>query len=122
MPCSTLPNILPPRCPPFMTTSRRSSRRTVWIAKRQRLLSKTSKRCIRSGDFEPACPSAPLVLRILPLQFLFHPRVMVPPESGQVLGDLNGSIVGGQDVDQNRDFAERDARRRRHAVKFLNAN
>jgi len=39
-------------------------------------------------------PLSPLVLWVLALQFHFQLRVRLAPESGKILGDLDGAIVG----------------------------
>lgn len=64
---------------------------------------------------------APLVLRILPLQFLLELRVMFAPEAGEVLRDLNRAHVGCKDVKKNRDSAHGDFGRGIDVVEFLDA-
>src|SRR5262249_49228689 len=54
--------------------------------------------------------SAPLVFRILALQFRFDTRVMFAPEAGKVTGDLNRTHAGCKNMDIERNTAHRDQR------------
>jgi hypothetical protein len=61
------------------------------------------------------------VLGIFALEFLFEARVVFAPEAGEVLGDLDGTHVGGEDVDENGNAAHRDFWGGVDVVQLLNA-
>src|SRR5208282_3562809 len=65
--------------------------------------------------------SSPLVLRILALEFLFELGVGLAPEVGQVVGDLDGAIVRGEDFDADGGAAIGHPQPLFHAVQILNA-
>ena len=65
--------------------------------------------------------SAPFVLGVFALEFLFDPRVVLAPEAGEVLGDLDGALAGGEDVDEDGDAVHRDAGGGVDAVELLDA-
>ena len=61
------------------------------------------------------------MLGIFALQFLFEARVVFAPEARQILGDLNGTHVGRENVDEDRDAPHRDFGCGVDVVEFLNA-
>ena len=65
-------------------------------------------------------PLAPLVLRILPLQFRFQLRIGLAPERPEILGHLHGAVVRREHFDTYWDAAGGDGERVR-AVQVLNA-
>jgi hypothetical protein len=61
------------------------------------------------------------VLGIFALKFLFEAGVVFAPEAGEVLGDLDGTHVRGEDVDENGNAAHRDFGGGVDVVQLLNA-
>jgi len=61
------------------------------------------------------------VLGIFALEFLFQSRVVFAPETGEVLGNLDGAHVWREDVDENRNAAHSDFGCGVDVVEFLDA-
>src|SRR5260370_17451344 len=63
----------------------------------------------------------PGVARVLPGELASDGRVVTTPEAGQVIGDLDCPLVGGKQVDDQRNPPTQDGRPLRHSEEVLKA-
>jgi len=61
------------------------------------------------------------MFRVASLEFGFDARVVVAPKAGEVGGDLDGFHPWSEDVDDDRDTIEGDARRALDVVELLDS-
>ena len=72
----------------------------------------------------PACPlrkviSPPFVFRVASCELGFDGGVVDGPEAGEVVGDLDGAIIGGEDIKEDGDGAVADGDGALEVVEFL---
>ena len=72
-------------------------------------------------EADPTNALAPFVFGVFAAEFLLDAGVVVAPEAGEVLGDLDGALAGGEDVEDEGDAAGGEGGEGIDAEEFLDA-